>query len=94
MRKGWFISRGGKKMGNTIENGLATILTFLPIQAIRTLGSMLSNIKAFGHNFATNGFVGGLGKYGEEVAKNFKNTAINRAGRLLARGVVANVAGR
>lgn len=92
--KGWFMSKGGRAIDNSISNGISTVLSFLPIQFIRSFGSMISNIKDVSRSFASRGFLGFFKNYGEEVAKNFKNTGINRVGRLLARSVVGKVGGR
>lgn len=103
-KKGWFVSRGGKARYGTevkgwgalpISGSVSAMLAILPIQAIRSLGSIMSNVKAaYGDIKKANGFGGWLNNYMGELEKNFSNTGINRAGRLLARGVIGTVLGR
>lgn len=56
------MSRGGKTMAFSVEGKVSTMLSFMPIQAIRSLGSILSNLKAVAKNFE-GGFNKGMLQY-------------------------------
>lgn len=85
--KGWFMSRGGRPAENTILGKASTVLSFIPIQAIRSLGSIISNVKAVIKNFSQ-GFNEGMNSYLDELQHAFKGTALNRAGRMLATTII------
>lgn len=85
--KGWFSSRGGKGGEGEITHEIGMILSFLPVQALRSFGSIISNIKAFEHTLRK-----GVGAYPWEVFRNTVNTALNRTGRFGAKKVIGRFA--
>lgn len=90
--KGWFTARGGKSVENSVSGMTSKILSFLPVQFIRSFGSMVSNFKAFSDMWFKGG--GGSSQWTKEFVSNIKNTGYNRLGRIATAGVLGNVGGK
>lgn len=86
--RGWFMSRGGKNAGPVSATGLVSkILAIMPVQVIRTFGSMLHNVKDVQNALREEGF-GYFSTWSHEFVSAFTNTLTNRVGRSLTAGVV------
>lgn len=86
-KKGWFVSRGGKRArGNlgTVANNMSLFLGFVPIPALRNLLSIVSNWVENIADIARHDY---FKQWIPKFERAFVRSSINRTGRLLTRAV-------
>ncbi len=84
-KKGWFVSRGGRRTGEqfaSISNRLSLFLGFVPIPALRNMLSIVSNMVENIADMAKGNYIS---TYAARLERAFVRSSINRTARLVTR---------
>lgn len=91
-KRGWFVSRGGKRAARgskSVSDNLALFLGFAPIGAMKNVGSIVTNWVENVNSLAKGHYTD---TYLKKWVGSFESTLFNRTGRLLSRGVLGGIA--
>lgn len=91
-RKGWFVSRGGRRASRgalPVSDKLSLFLGFAQIGAMKNVGSIVTNYVENINSLAKGTYTH---TYMKKWLGSFESTLFNRSGRLVARGVLGNLA--